>query len=289
MEEPQTNTIIPEMREIKKDITIKYDGKEYSFSHVDNMFFPNFAFLIDNETKNIIQVALDKLEEDTLKKITEYLKKQMERKEKYDYDLDLYLALLHPSSGVREELILIRQGHLVTSENLVPQSLFEGMAMRIAKAKKKKEKYVKRTPRYPKLEREYFKWFQELGLNPQQTDGEISIDFSKKNLKKTEEENKLIGTERIESIQNSPEIISAENLQQEESAEKHGFRKVYHFNKNDEYMGNADFVLLVWHDNQILTAEQYRKANYPYKIVDIAVCQNPNVQKEQLKDRAVIL
>ena len=45
---------------------------------------------------------------------------------------------------------------------------------------------------------------------------------------------------------------------------------------------------LVWHDNQILPAEQYRKANYPDKIVDIAVCEDPNAQKKKLGDKATI-
>ena len=45
---------------------------------------------------------------------------------------------------------------------------------------------------------------------------------------------------------------------------------------------------LVWHDNQILPAEQYRKANYPDKIVDIAICEDPNAQKKQLGNKAII-
>ena len=35
-------------------------------------------------------------------------------------------------------------------------------------------------------------------------------------------------------------------------------------------------------------AEQYRKAHWPNDAVDIAICQDPNVHKAQLGDRAVI-
>ena len=51
---------------------------------------------------------------------------------------------------------------------------------------------------------------------------------------------------------------------------------------------NAGRVILVWHDNQILPAEQYRKANYPNDRVDICVCEDPNDQKAQLGDKAII-
>ncbi len=70
--------------------------------------------------------------------------------------------------------------------------------------------------------------------------------------------------------------------------EKYGFNKVYHLAKNDIYDGSADFVMLVWHENQILPAEQYRKAHYPGQTVDIAVCQDPNEQKSQLGLKAII-
>ncbi len=63
---------------------------------------------------------------------------------------------------------------------------------------------------------------------------------------------------------------------------EHGFNKIYYLDVNTKYEGNADIVILVWNENQILLAEQYRKAHYPDKVVDIAICQNPNVQKEQL-------
>lgn len=74
----------------------------------------------------------------------------------------------------------------------------------------------------------------------------------------------------------------------QEGMDKKGFNEVYHLGTDDKYEGAADVVLLVWNDNQILPAEQYRKANYPDKVVDIAVCKNPNVQKEQLGDNAII-
>jgi len=70
--------------------------------------------------------------------------------------------------------------------------------------------------------------------------------------------------------------------------EKYGFNKVYRLSKGDRYEGSADVAMLVWHENQILPAEQYRKANYPDKKVDIAICEDPNVQKEQLGERAII-
>lgn len=70
--------------------------------------------------------------------------------------------------------------------------------------------------------------------------------------------------------------------------EKYGFNKVYHLGKNDIYEGNADFIMLVWHDNQILPAEQYRKVHYPDLTVDIAVCNDPNEQKSQIGAKAII-
>lgn len=70
--------------------------------------------------------------------------------------------------------------------------------------------------------------------------------------------------------------------------EKHGFNEVLHLNKGRDYKGKADVVILVWNDNQIVPAEQYRKAQYPNKVVDIAVCEDPNDQKKQLKEKAII-
>jgi len=68
----------------------------------------------------------------------------------------------------------------------------------------------------------------------------------------------------------------------------HGFLSVFHLANNERYNGSADFVLLVWNDDQIIPAEQYRKANFPYISVDIAVCQNPTTHKKQLGNKASI-
>lgn len=70
--------------------------------------------------------------------------------------------------------------------------------------------------------------------------------------------------------------------------ETYGFNQVHHLSSTDGYDGRADVVMLVWHENQLLPAEQYRKANYPDRVVDIAVCEDPNVQKAQLGDKAII-
>lgn len=70
--------------------------------------------------------------------------------------------------------------------------------------------------------------------------------------------------------------------------ETYGFNAVHELGKGDAYGGDADVVMLVWHANQLLPAEQYRKANLADKHVDIAVCEDPNVQKGQLGDRAII-
>jgi hypothetical protein len=69
---------------------------------------------------------------------------------------------------------------------------------------------------------------------------------------------------------------------------KYGFNKVYRLNNNQQYNGNAENIILVWNENQIVPAEQYRKANYPDATVDIVICENPNIQKEQLGDKAII-
>lgn len=70
--------------------------------------------------------------------------------------------------------------------------------------------------------------------------------------------------------------------------ETYGFNQVHHLSKDDQYEEQAAAVMLVWHENQILPAEQYRKAHWPNDAVDIAICQDPNVHKAQLGDRAVI-
>ena len=69
---------------------------------------------------------------------------------------------------------------------------------------------------------------------------------------------------------------------------EHGFNEVFYLGVKDKYKGKADVIILVWHDNQILPAEQYRKAHYSGKVADIAVCEDPNVQKEQIGENAII-
>ena len=67
-----------------------------------------------------------------------------------------------------------------------------------------------------------------------------------------------------------------------------GFREVLHLIDKQKYSGDADIVMLVWNKHQVLPAEQYRKAHYSGKIVDLAVCQNPNFQKSHLCEKAMI-
>jgi hypothetical protein len=70
--------------------------------------------------------------------------------------------------------------------------------------------------------------------------------------------------------------------------EKYGFREVLRCNKSERCESDAHMVMLVWHENQTLPAEQYRKAHWPDEVVDIVVCEDPNVQKAQLGDRGLI-
>ena len=92
--------------------------------------------------------------------------------------------------------------------------------------------------------------------------------------------------QELEETTEEPEKITEEQVEQ---SEKHGFNEVYHLDGDDKYEGNADFVILVWHDNRILSADQYRNAKYKEEKVDVVVCENPNKQKEQLGDKAIIL
>jgi len=73
-----------------------------------------------------------------------------------------------------------------------------------------------------------------------------------------------------------------------ESKPTNGFENVYHLAIADEYIGTADHVLLVWHDNQLVPAEQYRKAHFDDETTDAVVCENPNIQKAQIGDKAII-
>lgn len=72
------------------------------------------------------------------------------------------------------------------------------------------------------------------------------------------------------------------------ASEQYGFNAIHRLQKDSIYEGSADFVMLVWHENQIFPAEQYRKAYYEGKVVDIGVCEDPNIQKNKLGDRALI-
>jgi hypothetical protein len=67
-----------------------------------------------------------------------------------------------------------------------------------------------------------------------------------------------------------------------------GFNQVRRLVSGQKYRSQAEAVMLVWNAYQIVPAECYRKAHYSGKKVDIAVCENPNVQKEQLGKRALI-
>ncbi|OGZ26956.1 MAG: hypothetical protein A2427_00060 [Candidatus Nealsonbacteria bacterium RIFOXYC1_FULL_40_7] len=69
---------------------------------------------------------------------------------------------------------------------------------------------------------------------------------------------------------------------------QNGFRNVHRLSSRDKYVGGAEVVMLVWNQNQLVPAECYRKANFGGKIVDIAVCEDPNIQKKQLGNRALI-
>jgi hypothetical protein len=70
---------------------------------------------------------------------------------------------------------------------------------------------------------------------------------------------------------------------------EHGFANVLHLARGEKYLGDAEHVILVWNEGQILPAEQYRKAWFNDKKVDICVCVDPNIQKEQIgKDKATI-
>jgi hypothetical protein len=76
--------------------------------------------------------------------------------------------------------------------------------------------------------------------------------------------------------------------QKEAPNKKYGFRSVLTFKGNEEYKGDAYKVILIWNSNQILPAEQYRKAHFSGQKVDIIVCKDPNIQKAHLGDKAII-
>ncbi|MDO8538587.1 MAG: hypothetical protein Q7S21_06910 [archaeon] len=68
-----------------------------------------------------------------------------------------------------------------------------------------------------------------------------------------------------------------------------GFNSIQSLKKTERYSGRADKVMLVWNKNQIVPAEQYRKAHFSNLKVDIVVCEDPNAQLSQIgKERALI-
>lgn len=69
---------------------------------------------------------------------------------------------------------------------------------------------------------------------------------------------------------------------------EHGFIEVLNLSVGQPYEGDAEMVMLVWNEFQIVPAEQYRKAHYEGMKTDIAICENPNSQKEQLGDKGLI-
>jgi hypothetical protein len=72
------------------------------------------------------------------------------------------------------------------------------------------------------------------------------------------------------------------------TVKKYGFNQVYKLKKGEEYTGSADRVMLVFSRTQLMSADLYRKAHYPGLKTDIAVCEDPNVQREQLGERSAI-
>ncbi|MDR0956142.1 MAG: hypothetical protein LBM73_03385 [Candidatus Nomurabacteria bacterium] len=67
-----------------------------------------------------------------------------------------------------------------------------------------------------------------------------------------------------------------------------GFNEIYNLSNDDPYQGNADHVILVWNGYQLIPAEGYRKANFPDETTDLAICEDPRIQREQIGDRAII-
>ncbi len=61
-----------------------------------------------------------------------------------------------------------------------------------------------------------------------------------------------------------------------------GFNAVYHLKNDDIYQGTARYVFLVRNKLQILLADEFRKKHYSGIVVDIAVCEDVNVQQEKI-------
>jgi hypothetical protein len=68
----------------------------------------------------------------------------------------------------------------------------------------------------------------------------------------------------------------------------HGFQNILKLNNTEKYEGKAAFVILVWHEYQLIPAEEYRKYHHSHHTVDLVVCEDPNFQKAVLKDKSII-
>ncbi len=79
----------------------------------------------------------------------------------------------------------------------------------------------------------------------------------------------------------SIEVMNKKSIEQR-------FANVFRMDTTDTYIGNADQVMLVWNEFQVLPAEQYRKAHFANKTTDIIICKDPNVQKKQIGEKALI-
>lgn len=69
---------------------------------------------------------------------------------------------------------------------------------------------------------------------------------------------------------------------------QHGFAGVHHLIDGEQLTTEAEHVMLVWHETQILPAEQYRKAHYSDESTDIAICDDPNVYLPMIGRRGLI-
>ncbi len=81
--------------------------------------------------------------------------------------------------------------------------------------------------------------------------------------------------------------MTKKNSLSKKGVNKLGFNQVLWLGKKDKYTGNADLVMIVWNKYQVVPANEYRKAHYEGKIVDIAICEDRNIQ-EQLGEKAAV-
>jgi hypothetical protein len=86
------------------------------------------------------------------------------------------------------------------------------------------------------------------------------------------------------------QFLIMRNAKKVEDINKYGFNDVLFCNvfESINLVSGVDFVMLVSSDLRILAAETYRKAHYPGKKVNIVICENSNIQKQQLGDKAMI-